>query len=379
MDAGNLTIIQKYLDEGGNVNEKDEADFTPLGSAVLGGYDHIAEYLIERGADINTPSGENAETPLHLMVSRKAGDSPEFTKYLLEHGADPNIQNADGNTPLSLAFALDEIEISPETLDYLIQAGADPNFTMGNYTPLIEAVQHPDKHELVRVLLEGGADIMLASRTCGGTAMDYARGNENIAYLSQVECPRVLNYDPIQYDANLAEQQRQSELKEEAPFQIKEFTLGSFIYSEIDGVIRPLGFMSDDDKANCPLGASMKVLNTSRKSIKYIHLYMQPLNDVNDPMADVTGFTFTGPLAPGKTQDFRIESLDFSNEYTRVYCSNINDISVCGAEVDFMDGSSQEISGEAILLEKASLSGAQIANGLLEAGKIAKGIFDLFS
>ena len=106
---------------------------------------------------------------------------------------------------------------------------------------------------------------------------------------------------------------------------------------------------------------------------------MQPLNDVDDPMSDITTFTFTGPLSPGKKQDFRIESLNFDNEYCDVLCSTISDILVCGADVDFMDGSSQEVSGEAILLEKASISGAQIANGLLEAGKLAKGIFDLFS
>ena len=379
LNTGNLTLVEKYLDGGGDVNGKDEIEYTPLGVAVLGGFDQIVKYLVDRGADVNSPSGEEQSTPLHLILSRKSGENPDIIKFLLEHGADPNIEDANGDTPLSLAFNLEKIMISPESLDLLIQAGADPNYTTGDYTPLIQVAQDPDKHELVRILLEGGADFMLASRTCGGTAMDYARGSENISFLTQVECPRVLNFDPIKYDEDLAEQQRLSDLKEDAPFQIKEFTLGSYIYSEIDGVIRPLGFMSDDDKADCPLGASMKVLNTSNKTIKYIHLHLQPLNDVDDPMADITTFTFTGPLAPGKKQDFRIESLNFDNEYCTVLCSTISDILVCGADVDFMDGSSQEVSGEAILLEKANLSGAQIANGLLEAGKLAKGIFDLFS
>ena len=60
-------------------------------------------------------------------------------------------------------------------------------------------------------------------------------------------------------------------------------------------------------------------------------------------------------------------------------CSNIGDVEFCSAVVEFMDGSTQEVSGEAILLEKAKVSSASIANGVLEAGRVIKGIFNLFS
>ena len=375
IEANNMTLVQKYIDDGGDVNCKDAAGHTALGVAVLYDRDDIARYLVDKGALINEPSGDEKQTPLHLLYVRKTGDSPELARFLIENGADVNLLDSDGNTPLSLAFDLENISITPEGLNVLIEAGSSVDYAVGNYTPLITAARLPDKHELVRVLLEGGANFMLLSRTCGGTAMDYARGAENISYLTQVECPRMLNFDPIARDAEIEEYNRLSQLKVESPFQIKEFTLGSYIYSEIDGVIRPLSFMSDDDKANCPLGASMKVQNTSNKVIKYIHLELVPINDVDDPMCDSDVYTFTGPLQPGKNQNFRIESFDF--DY--VNCANVGDLVVVGAAVEFMDGTSTEVSGEAILLEKASISGASIANGLLEAGKIAKGLFDLFS
>ncbi|MBR7131023.1 MAG: ankyrin repeat domain-containing protein [Lentisphaeria bacterium] len=378
MDAieyGNMEIVEKFIDDGGKLDSCRQDDFTPLGLAILCGHDNIARYLVERGADVNALNSEN-QTALHLVLSRKQpGDIAAAVKFLLDNGANIHALDADGDTPLSLAFALDNITITPEILDMLIQAGADPNHTAGKYTPLITVAQRPDKSELLRVLLENGADFMITSATCGGTPMDYARGAQNIDFLSQVECPRMLNFDPIAYDQSLEEQQEIQAMKSDAPFQIKEFTLGSYIYSEISGVIRPLGFMSDDDKANCPLGASMKVTNTSGAVIKYIHLELQPYNDVEDPMADSEIFSFTGPLKPGQSQSFRIEDLDFPY----VDCSNIGDLLVIGAQVEFMDGSTKTVSGEAILLEKAGVSGAQVANGLLEAGKLVKGIFDLFS
>ena len=373
--ANNMTLVKKYIEDGGDVNCKDADGDTPLAMAVLFGSDTIAQYLVEQNAAVNEPSGEDAKTPLHLLFSRTAGDSPELTRFLLDHGADVHILNRDNETPLSEAFTLENIRITPESLNMLIEAGADPDYSTGFYTPLIRCAQEPEKHELVRVLLEGGSNFMYLSTSCGGTAMDYARGVENISYLTQVECPRVLDFDPFVRDAQILEANRLCELKEESPFQIKEFTLGSYIYSEINGVIRPLSFMSDDDKANCPLGAAMKILNTSSKIIKYIHLEMVPINDVDDYMDESEVYSFTGPLHPNCTMDFRIDSFSFDH----TDCSNVRDLAIVSAEVDFMDGTSQTVSGEAVLLEKASLSGAQIANGLLEAGKVVKGLFDLFS
>jgi len=378
LQAGNLTIVEKFLADGGDVNSKDQTGITALGSALSSGFDHIAKFLIDKGADTNAGCGTNNYSPLHLLFLRKQGDTPEMIKYLLEHGAMPDALDKNHETPLSTAFKLKNVRISPESLAIMLQAGANPDYTNDIYTPLLRVVQEPDKHELVRVLLENGANYMIVSGSCGGSAMDYARGQENIWYMNQVQCPKAVNFNPINRDAAIKEQKRQMMLKANSPFQIKEFTLGSYIYSEISGVIRPLSFMSEDEAADCPLSACMKILNTSGKTIKYIHLYLQAIDDVNEPMSEVTTFTFTGPLPPGKTESFRIEDLDFEGDEI-VDCANIGDVEFCSAEVEFMDGSIQEVSGEAILLEKAKVSSASIANGVLEAGRVIKGIFNLFS
>ena len=85
---------------------------------VLFGSDTIAQYLVEQNAAVNEPSGEDAKTPLHLLFSRTAGDSPELTRFLLDHGADVHILNRDNETPLSEAFTLEKNSPVNELLQF---------------------------------------------------------------------------------------------------------------------------------------------------------------------------------------------------------------------------------------------------------------------
>jgi len=65
---------------------------------VVGGYQEIAEMLLEHGADVN--AGTGGTTSLHgaAMFNRAY-----MAKWLLSHGADPVLVNYEGKTPLEFA------------------------------------------------------------------------------------------------------------------------------------------------------------------------------------------------------------------------------------------------------------------------------------
>jgi ankyrin repeat protein len=174
------------------------ASRTPLAWAVAGGHVKLAEFLIERGAQVNTKS--NLEwwqnygvvqssvdlasldlTPLHYATA--SGDI-DLVRLLLEHNADPNAQsktsdNEPGATPLHLAATRGYVEIARLLLDH----GANVNsLTSFEGTPLHMAAEHP---EMIRLLLDHGADANATNKS-GNTALDWIwdPNAETIALLS---------------------------------------------------------------------------------------------------------------------------------------------------------------------------------------------------
>jgi len=76
---------------------------TPLMVAATLGYDEIALYLIEHGADVNLQSNCKKYTALHLAV---LSNKPEMLIELLtKTSADPLIEDGQGRTLLDLIYA----------------------------------------------------------------------------------------------------------------------------------------------------------------------------------------------------------------------------------------------------------------------------------
>ncbi len=88
---------------------------------------------------------------------------------LIDHGADVNAKNDQGITLL-------HILIDPEFVPVVVSAGGDLEARdLQGYTPLMAALSRPDdSFEMVRALLEGGADPN-ARNDDGQTVLVYAR------------------------------------------------------------------------------------------------------------------------------------------------------------------------------------------------------------
>ncbi len=105
--TGNDTAMVELLLEGkANANARNQRGETSLLRASFWGYAEVARLLIEKGkADVNkaNPDDDDGWTPLHKAAFQGRN---EVIEILLKHGADPNrkLDHPDGSfTPFKLA------------------------------------------------------------------------------------------------------------------------------------------------------------------------------------------------------------------------------------------------------------------------------------
>jgi len=119
--------------------------FTPAGLAAFFGHPETLRYLLDHGADPNTPAANATRVrPLHSAVAHDDDTvAMVVTDMLLAAGAAVNVRQAGGWTPLHQAAARGHAEMVRRLLDY----GADPDAANDDgQTPRDTALasNHPD-------------------------------------------------------------------------------------------------------------------------------------------------------------------------------------------------------------------------------------------
>jgi len=115
-----LSLVERWLTHGVNINELDEYGFTPLIEAAITDNQAIAERLLVYGADVN---GQDAtgNTALHWTAEN---NNLKFAQFLLQHGANPNAYNLAGQPILVMPILRQQKEIRR----LLYRSGADETF-----------------------------------------------------------------------------------------------------------------------------------------------------------------------------------------------------------------------------------------------------------
>ena len=147
-----MQMFMLLIDNGADVNVKDEQGNTPLHYAAQEGQTELTKILIDKGANISA-KGLKDLTPLHAAAK---GGNKDVVVSLLDAGADVNAENYMERTPLHFAAKNGHIDI----VEVLLARGAAVNAKdrSPGLTPLHYAAQQGHK-EVAELLLSNGADV----------------------------------------------------------------------------------------------------------------------------------------------------------------------------------------------------------------------------
>ena len=143
---GRAEIARVLLEYGADMEIPDGNNWRPLQRAVENGHVEVVQVLLEHGADVSTRD-VTSTTALHAACTF---GHPSVARVLLEHGADVNAKEYNGETPLH--WATDEGIVM-----ILLEHGADLNAKDNcNWTPL-DAALFQGQAKVARVLRENDA------------------------------------------------------------------------------------------------------------------------------------------------------------------------------------------------------------------------------
>ena len=144
------------------------AGYTPLHMASRSGNAEIVQILIEAEADVTVICSSvndfgGLQTALHeAVISRNT----QVVQILLDAGANIEAENEQDRTPLHLAMLNNDVNVSlfcwfsaNKMIRILLKEGSDVNAEdMKGQTPLHMASGYADNVEILRILIDAGAD-----------------------------------------------------------------------------------------------------------------------------------------------------------------------------------------------------------------------------
>ena len=168
---GDVANVKRLLGEGASVKVRDGRGVTALLAATHGNHVEVARLLIAAGADVNA---KDIIEDSPFLYSGAEGRN-EILKLTLAAGADLKSVNRYGGTALIPAAHHGH----PETVKILLATAIDKDHVNKlGWTALLEAVilgdGGPTHTEIVRLLVEAGANVNLADRE-GVTPLQHAK------------------------------------------------------------------------------------------------------------------------------------------------------------------------------------------------------------
>lgn len=163
------TAMENFIEQGFEVNSRDENGNTPLYIALIQNRLDIAKKLIDAGANVNAPSAENGMTPLIIATSR-AGKLQQKAEKILNNSK--GYTQSRANEFKLQKYIAHQMNIAQKMLTMLIDEGADVNQETPFGTPLMNAVTNSWNTDIIDILLKSGAQINARDRK-GRTALFY--------------------------------------------------------------------------------------------------------------------------------------------------------------------------------------------------------------
>ncbi|XP_015120588.1 poly [ADP-ribose] polymerase tankyrase [Diachasma alloeum] len=173
----NLEVAEFLLERGADVNAQDKGGLIPLHNASSYGHLDIAALLIKYNTVVNA-TDKWGFTPLHEAAQK---GRTQLCALLLAHGADPFLKNQEGQSPVDLASAddvrclLQDAMASQQVVSSVPAASginANGNSSTGNRTSSIASVAATPPPSLTQetVIMPSGAQMMLCVPVARPTA-----------------------------------------------------------------------------------------------------------------------------------------------------------------------------------------------------------------
>ncbi|XP_031568765.1 ankyrin-3-like isoform X2 [Actinia tenebrosa] len=177
-------IVEKLLELGAVVTDKDKEGRNALHYAASTGSDGIVKLLLTKKVDATVPAGPLEQLPLHMACSRPSG-ALEIVRILLKvSGKDCKlIQDKSGASPLFLAVSVGNQQVVKELLFSQAEQQVNLIKTETGETCLHAAVKRKDL-EITKILIESNCPIDVKNND-GQTALHVAamEGDETIVKL----------------------------------------------------------------------------------------------------------------------------------------------------------------------------------------------------
>ncbi len=168
---GDTETVKQLLSKGASVHARDEKGRTALIAAAYQNHLKVAELLIKAGADVNVQ--DNTQQSAYLITTSEG--YLELLRLTLQAGADVHRTDSYNGTGLIRAADRGHVEIIKELLKTDIKVN---HVNRLGWTALLEAIilgdGGPPHTEVVRLLVEAGADVNLADGN-GVTPLAHAR------------------------------------------------------------------------------------------------------------------------------------------------------------------------------------------------------------
>jgi ankyrin repeat protein len=169
------TAMFLIVEHSQDVNARDlDEEKTPLHVALSRRHVHVAQLLLEHGADTKAEDSMK-RNPLHL--ASKNG-FVEVARFILERGIDTGARDIEDWTPLERASAEGHVVVVRLLLDH----GADAKAQCKNKITAMHVTSGYGQLAVVRVLLEHGADVK-AQNSENQTPLHWAQGKEVTRFL----------------------------------------------------------------------------------------------------------------------------------------------------------------------------------------------------
>jgi 26S proteasome non-ATPase regulatory subunit 10 len=171
--GGHSHLLQHFfsVDEDGAksiLNDKDDAGWAPLHSAVSSGHCEVAAILLEQGADPNVTT-KNGRTSLHYLK----GNS-KMAQLLVEHYSVEAINARDevGSTALCRAATLGHLDVT----SILLKAGASINLANASGNSPLHLACYEGRKDVATLLLKSGASEDVTNKA-GKKPVELASGD----------------------------------------------------------------------------------------------------------------------------------------------------------------------------------------------------------